>query len=111
MPLGASATVCYFGFITTEMVTGAFTDPIVNRMRKLAPRFMTRQIPVTKVGEAVVQGMETRAPRVIVPKEYAAFFWLRGLLGPLMDRHFENDERLVGIVHDAEALSRERREA
>ncbi|MGK2932945.1 MAG: SDR family NAD(P)-dependent oxidoreductase [Solirubrobacterales bacterium] len=111
IPLGASATVCYFGWITTEMVTGAFTDPIVTRMRKLAPRFMTRQIPVAKAGEAVVVGIEGRAPRVIVPGEYSAFFWLRGLFGPLMDRRFATDQRLAGIVHDAEQLSRERRGA
>lgn len=110
IPLGASATVCYFGFITTEMVTGAFTDPIVTRMRKLAPRFLTRQIPVAKAGEAVVAGIEGRVPRVIVPTEYAAFFYLRGLLGPMMDRRFANDERLKSIVHDAEQLARERRE-
>jgi len=107
MPLGASATVCYFGWITTEMVTGAFADPIVTRMRKLAPRFLTRQIPVSKAGEAVVKGIEERAPRVIVPAEYAAFFWMRGVLGPLMDRRFATDERVAGIVHDAEQLNRE----
>ncbi|MBK5232504.1 MAG: SDR family NAD(P)-dependent oxidoreductase [Thermoleophilia bacterium] len=109
MPLGASATVCYFGWITTEMVTGAFSDPIVTRMRELAPRFLTRQIPVAKAGEAVVEGIEGRAPRVIVPAEYAVFFYLRGLLGPLMDRHFEKDDRVAGIVRDAEKLTLERR--
>ena len=106
MPLGASATVCYFGWITTEMVTGAFTDPIVTRMRKLAPRFLTRQIPVAKAGEAVVEGIEARAPRVIVPTEYAVFFWMRGILGPLMDRRFATDDRVAGIVRDAEEMSR-----
>ncbi|MGA7397865.1 MAG: SDR family NAD(P)-dependent oxidoreductase [Solirubrobacterales bacterium] len=108
LPHGASATVCYFGFIKTDMVTDAFADPIVNRIRKLAPRFLTRQISVTRVGEAVVEGMESRAPRVIVPVEYAALFWLRGLLGPLMDRRFETDARIGGIVADAEELTRER---
>lgn len=111
IPLGASATVCYFGWITTRMVTGAFSEPIATRMRKLAPRFMTRQIPVARAGEAVVEGIETRAPRVIVPAEYAVFFWLRGILGPLMDRRFATDERLAGIVHDAEQPTRERRGA
>ncbi|MBK8293881.1 MAG: hypothetical protein IPK93_03555 [Solirubrobacterales bacterium] len=77
-------------------------------MRKLAPRFMTRQIPAATTGEAVVVGIEGRAPRVIVPTEYAAFFYLRGLLGPLMDRRFANDGRLKSIVHDAEQLTRER---
>ena len=109
LPLGASATVCYFGWITTEMVTGAFSDPIVDRMRKLAPGFMTRRIPVVRAGEAVVEGIGRRAPRVIVPFEYRVFFYLRGLLGPLMDRRFETDDRVAGIVRDAEQLTLERR--
>lgn len=108
MPLGASATVCYFGFISTDMVTGAFGDPIVDRMRKLAPRRLTRQIPVSVVGEAVTDGMARRSPRVIVPWEYRVLFYLRGLLGPLMDRRFETDDRLEGILQDAERLTRER---
>jgi len=110
IPLGASATVCYFGFITTDMVTDAFKDPIVDRMRKVAPRFLTRQIPAAKVGEAVVEGIVRRAPRVIVPWEYRVLFYLRGLLGPLMDRRFETDSRLEGIMRQAEQLTQERRE-
>jgi NAD(P)-dependent dehydrogenase (short-subunit alcohol dehydrogenase family) len=110
LPIGASATVCYFGWITTEMVTGAFSDPIVDRMRKLAPGFMTRQIPVKKAGEAVVDGIRQRSPRVIVPREYGAFFFMRGILGPLMDRRFASDGRVGGIIRDAERLTRERAE-
>ncbi|MGK2955373.1 MAG: short-chain dehydrogenase/reductase [Solirubrobacterales bacterium] len=109
IPLGASATVCYFGWITTEMVTGAFSEPIVDRMRKLAPAFMTRQIPVKTAGEAVVNGIERRSPRVIVPREYGIIFFMRGILGPLMDRRFESDDRIEGIIRDAERLTLERR--
>lgn len=108
MPLGASATVCYFGFITTDMVADAFADPIVNRMRKIVPRALTREIPVAKAGEAVVEGIERRAPRVIVPFEYKAIFYLRGLLGPLMDRQFESNDRIGEVIRDAEQLTRER---
>jgi len=108
IPLGASASVAYFGWITTEMVTTAFTDPIVNRMRRLAPAFMTRQIPVAKAGEAVIDGIEARAARIVVPFEYRVFLHLRGILGPVMDRRFERDPRVAAIVLDAERLTRER---
>ena len=109
-PLGASASVAYFGWITTDMVTSAFTDPIVNRMRKLAPGFMTRQIRVEKAAEAVIDGIERRDPRIVVPFEYRVFLYLRGILGPLMDRRFASDPRVAAIVRDAERLTLERLE-
>jgi len=109
IPLGASATVAYFGWVTTEMVTGAFSDPIVDGMRKTAPKFMTRQIPAKVAGEKVVDGIESREARVIVPFEYKAAFFLRGLLGPLMDRRFETDPQVARLVRDAEARSAEHR--
>ena len=108
-PLGASAGVAYFGWITTDMVTDAFSDPIVDGMRKTAPKFMTRQIPAEVAGEKVVDGLEDRAARVIVPFEYKASFFVRGLLGPLMDRRFDTDPRVARLVRDAEARSAEHR--
>jgi len=109
-PLGASASVAYFGWITTDMVTNAFSDPIVDGMRKTAPKFMTRQIPAKVAGEQVVDGIERDDRAVIVPFEYRVAFHLRGLLGPLMDRRFETDERVSRLVRDAEARSAEHRE-
>lgn len=104
---GASATVAYFGWITTDMVTHAFTDPLVNRMRGLAPSFLTRQIPVAKAGEAVVDAIERRDARVVVPFEYKVFLYLRGLAGPFMDKRFERDPRVAEIVRDAEQQASE----
>lgn len=109
IPLGASATVAYFGWITTDMVTTAFSDPITDGMRKTVPKFMTRQIPAKVAGEKVVDGIEGREPRVIVPFEYKAAFFLRGLLGPLVDRRFETDPQVARLVRDAEARSAEHR--
>jgi len=108
-PLGASATVAYFGWITTDMVTDAFADPIVDGMRKTAPKFMTRQIPAKVAGEKVVDGIEARDPTVIVPFEYKVSFYIRGILGPLMDRRFETDPQVARLVRDAEARSAEHR--
>ncbi len=105
LPHGASATVAYFGFIRTNMVGTAFEDPLVNRIRAIIPSFLTRQIPVFRAGEKVVEAIEKRAPRVIVPFEYKAIFYLRGLLLPLMDRRFATDERIAAVVRDSERRS------
>lgn len=104
MPRGASATVAYFGWIKTDLVRGAFEDPIVDRFRKEAvPAFLTRQIPVSKAGRALIEASLARPPRVVVPFEWKVLFCLRGLLGPLVDRRFEADDQVAGFVREAEA--------
>ena len=109
IPRGASATVAYFGWIRTDMVETTFADPVVDRFRREAvPRPLTRRVPVGKAARAIVEGIEARSPRVIAPGEWKALFYLRGLLGPFMDRRFENDPRVAEIVLEAEARAAER---
>jgi NAD(P)-dependent dehydrogenase (short-subunit alcohol dehydrogenase family) len=103
-PRGASATVAYFGWIKTALVRDAFEDPVVDRFRKEAvPTFLTRQIPVSRAGRALIEAAIDRPPRVIVPFEWKALFFLRGLIGPLVDRRFEADPQVAEIVREAEA--------
>lgn len=103
-PRGASATVAYFGWIKTDLVRNAFDDPVVDRFRKEAvPTFLTRQIPVSKAGRALIDAILERPPRVIVPFEWKVLFHLRGLIGPLIDRRFEADPQVAEIVREAES--------
>ena len=103
-PRGASATVAYFGWIKTDLVRNAFDDPVVDRFRKEAvPTFLTRQIPVSKAGRALIDAILQRPPRVIVPFEWKVLFHLRGLIGPLIDRRFEADPQVAEIVREAES--------
>jgi NAD(P)-dependent dehydrogenase (short-subunit alcohol dehydrogenase family) len=103
-PRGASATVAYFGWIRTDLVRNAFDDPVVDRFRKEAvPGFLTRQIPVSKAGRALLGAVLERPPRVIVPFEWKVLFHLRGLIGPLIDRRFEADPQVAEIIREAES--------
>lgn len=103
MPRGATATVAYFGWIKTDLVRNAFEDPVVDRFRKeAAPAFLTREIPVSKAGRALIEASLRRPPRVVVPFEWKVLFHLRGLIGPLIDRRFETDPQVAGIVREAE---------
>ncbi|MGA1212846.1 MAG: SDR family NAD(P)-dependent oxidoreductase [Solirubrobacterales bacterium] len=109
LPRGASATVAYFGWIATDMVETTFSDPVVDRFRREAvPRPLTRRVPVSRAGRVIVEGIGRRSPRVIAPFEWKALFYLRGLLGPFMDRRFENDPRVAEIVLEAEARAASR---
>jgi NAD(P)-dependent dehydrogenase (short-subunit alcohol dehydrogenase family) len=105
-PLGASATVAYFGFIDTRMVQDAFEDPIAHRFEEFLPRFATRRIGPDAAGAAIVRGVERRSPRVIAPKWWRVASVMRGVINPLLDRRMETDDELRALLRDAERPDR-----
>ena len=89
---GASASVAYFGFIDTEMVHRSIdSDPLADRMLQTLPAPLRKRLSPQVAGEAVVRGIEARAPRIIQPRRWAAFSVLRGILNPLFDSYLERD--------------------
>ena len=105
-PHGASASVAYFGFIDTRMVQDAFQDPIAHRFEETMPAPMLKRLPASAAGEALVKGIEKRAPRIIAPKWWAVWSVLRGVVNPLVDARMERDARLQEIVRAADAPER-----
>jgi NAD(P)-dependent dehydrogenase (short-subunit alcohol dehydrogenase family) len=105
-PHGASASVAYFGFIDTRMVQDAFADPVARRIEESQPKFMLRRLPPSAAGEAIVTGIERRAPRIIAPKWWGVWSVLRGILNPLFDARAERDARLQEAVRAGDAAER-----
>lgn len=101
-PLGASASVAYFGWVNTKLVQDAF-EVNGDRMQQNLPEFLKRRITPDEAGAAVVRGIEERAPRIFAPKWWRYVSALRGLVNPLLDRRFESDERLITTVREVEA--------
>jgi NAD(P)-dependent dehydrogenase (short-subunit alcohol dehydrogenase family) len=101
---GAGATVAHFGFVDTVMVQEAF-DPEADGsgLTENLPAFMTRRLTPGQAAEALVGGIERRAPRVIAPSWWRAPYFLRGLAGPLMDWASTKDRRVVQALRDLEA--------
>jgi NAD(P)-dependent dehydrogenase (short-subunit alcohol dehydrogenase family) len=100
-PHGASATVAYFGFIDTEMVRRSIdADPLADKMLETLPKVLHKRLQPAVAGEAIVQAIERRKPRLIRPRRWIALSVLRGILGPLSDARLERDA-------DAQALMRE----
>ena len=103
---GASATVVHFGFIDTDMVRHALHDPVAHAFVDRLPAFMTRRLTPAQAAEAVVAGIERRAPRVIVPRWWTAWFALRGIANPLTDRLFERDREMLDLASRADTADR-----
>src|SRR5436190_168042 len=50
---GVDVGVAYFGFIDTDMVRDAFSQPAAAAMRERGPRAIADPIPVARAGEAI----------------------------------------------------------
>jgi NAD(P)-dependent dehydrogenase (short-subunit alcohol dehydrogenase family) len=104
---GASATVAHFGFIDTRMVQDAFEDEVVgSSINDLFPRLLLRRVKPSYAAAAVVRGIERRAPRVIVPPWWRAWFAFRGIANPILDRAMLRDPRMVELLRQADADER-----
>jgi NAD(P)-dependent dehydrogenase (short-subunit alcohol dehydrogenase family) len=99
---GASASVAYFGFIDTAMTKDAFSDPIGERFKATFPRILMKKLQPSEAGKAVVDGIATRAPRIIAPKRWTAYSVFRGVLNPLLDVRTATDPTTQGILRDAD---------
>ncbi len=99
---GASAGVAYFGFVETDMVKTAFSDPLVRQIRGVMPSFTTRRLSAEAAGAAIVEGIEGRKPRVIRPRWWTAWSVMRGVLNPISDRLATRNEQVLDAVREAE---------
>jgi NAD(P)-dependent dehydrogenase (short-subunit alcohol dehydrogenase family) len=102
-PLGASASVAYFGWVDTRMVQDAFERPHSGRMQENLPAWLSKRIQPSDAGAAVVAGIEERAPRIFAPKWWRYVSALRGILNPLLDRRLERDETMLTTIREVES--------
>jgi len=102
-PLGASATVAYFGWVDTRLVQDSFDQPHADRLRETFPRFLLSRIGPDDAAAALVRGIEQRSPRVFAPRWWRYISALRGILNPLIDRRLERQRTRQEIVLAIEA--------
>jgi NAD(P)-dependent dehydrogenase (short-subunit alcohol dehydrogenase family) len=102
-PLGASASVAYFGWVDTRLVQDAFERPHADSMRKNIPTRLRKRIMPDEAGAAIVRGIEERSPRIFAPKWWRYVSALRGILMPMLDRRMERNTRMVASVREVEA--------
>lgn len=102
---GASAGVLYPGWVDTEIVRSAFGgDPIATQLRQYGFKGpLGRPIGPERVAASVVHGIERRAAQIIVPRRWAAFSVLRGILNPMIDATLDRDQKFARLLNDLEA--------
>ena len=106
-PLGASASVAYFGWVDTGMVQEAKERPHADLLEGNLPSFLSKRIPPSEAGAAVVRGIEERAPRIFAPKWWRYVSALRGLINPLLDRRMESDPAMQRTLREIESAADE----
>jgi NAD(P)-dependent dehydrogenase (short-subunit alcohol dehydrogenase family) len=101
-PLGASASVAYFGWVDTKLLQDA-VEANGDRMQQNLPEFLRKRITPDQAGAAVVRGIEERAPRIFAPKWWRYVSAFRGLINPLLDGRMDSDPRVLATIREVEA--------
>jgi NAD(P)-dependent dehydrogenase (short-subunit alcohol dehydrogenase family) len=106
-PLGASASVAYFGWVDTGLVQEAKERPHADRLEQNLPSFLSKRIQPSEAGAAVVRGIEERAPRIFAPKWWRYVSALRGVINPLLDRRMDSDPTVLQTLREIESAADE----
>lgn len=96
---GVSVLTAYFSLVQTNMIArGVDEDPVVTELLGALPKAMLKRITPAQAARGIVDGLETRAIRVIRPNLWRPISSLRGLLGPTLDTRFTQDRRILDIL-------------
>lgn len=101
---GASAGVLYPGWVATPIADVAFgaDDLATQLVAHATPAPLHRPIPPAQVARAVARGIERRSPAIQVPRRWAPYSALRGVLNPLLDRRLARDDIFQDLIRRVE---------
>lgn len=109
-PLGASASVVYFGWVDTDLVRDSLDRKDDGRgarvLRDILPAFLLKRITPEAAGSTLVRMLEERAPRAFAPGIWRYLSAVRGLINPLLDRRMDHDAGIAAVVAEAESMTK-----
>ena len=110
-PLGASASVVYFGWVDTDLVRDSLDRKDDGRgarvLEDILPAFLLKRITPEVAGATIVGALEERAPRAFAPRVWRFLSAVRGLINPLLDRRMDRDARIAAIVAEVETAAKQ----
>jgi NAD(P)-dependent dehydrogenase (short-subunit alcohol dehydrogenase family) len=108
--VGATAGVVHFGMIDTTVRAGIHEDPLMRRLVDLTPTWIEKVMTPDQAAEALLRGVECRAPRTVYPARWRMAYALRGVAGPLMDMAMARNPKIQELMRDVRQRDRERAE-
>lgn len=97
-PRGVAVGCAYFGAIDTDLVRESIRHPAMSAFSKIAPRFISRALPVSAAAALIESGIRQRAARLWAPAWVGLFLCFRGLIQPLMERRAMRDPKLASTL-------------
>ncbi|CCQ14481.1 putative oxidoreductase [Rhodococcus sp. AW25M09] len=102
--VGASAGLAYFGVVDTDLARHTLDeDPMGHRIGGFLPWPLSRRLPSQRAAELLVRAVRTRRARTIAPSSWQPYFWLRGILNPILERRLVQDRAVARIIRDLES--------
>lgn len=96
---GVSVLTAYFSLVQTDLIArGVDEDPVVMELLGTLPKAMLKRITPAQAGTGIVDGLESRTARVLLPSLWRPVSALRGLLGPTLDARFARDRRILDVL-------------
>jgi NAD(P)-dependent dehydrogenase (short-subunit alcohol dehydrogenase family) len=103
---GVAVGVGYFLWIGTDMVAGADAHPAFAGFRAKLPGPFKTTHPVSKAGDAVVDGVENRRRWVTVPQWLRGLLLVRGMVGPLFEAGSRDDTQAIDELMERDISDR-----
>jgi NAD(P)-dependent dehydrogenase (short-subunit alcohol dehydrogenase family) len=82
---GTSVAVAHFGLVETGLIRAFEADPLTAEIEASLPAWIVSKVSSAAAAEALVRGIERRAPRTIYPHRWRVMYALRGVFGPVSD--------------------------
>jgi NAD(P)-dependent dehydrogenase (short-subunit alcohol dehydrogenase family) len=97
--LGVDVGVALLSFIDTDMVRGTRDrHPAFAEIRAKTRGPAGRTLPVSVAGAAIADAVAARRRTAVAPGIVRGAYWLRGLIGPLVDREGRKNARTVDLA-------------
>lgn len=101
--VGASAGVAYFGVVDTEFARATLdNDPMGKRIGAQLPWPLNRRLKAAAAADVLIGAVRKRSARVVAPRAWLPYFWLRGVINPILEARLVNDSTVHTIIRDLE---------